>query len=181
MALLGCKQMHRMAQGRVACVRLTALFAVLLTCLCAATHTYAWQGVVTHVSDGDTVWVQPLHGGEAYKVRLQGIDAPEICQPWGSQARAALHAVLQGQVVEVQGHARDSYGRLLAQLSRQGQDVGAWMVGQGYAWSYSYQHHAGVYDALQAMAQSQRIGLFVDARALQPRWFRKRFGSCHTP
>jgi micrococcal nuclease len=181
MALLGCKQMQRMAQGRVACVRLRALFAVLLTCLCAATHTYAWQGVVTHVSDGDTVWVQPLHGGEAYKVRLQGIDAPEICQPWGPQARAALHAVLQGQVVEVQGHARDSYGRLLAQLSRQGQDVGAWMVGQGYAWSYSYQHHAGVYDALQAMAQSQRLGLFADARALQPRWFRKRFGSCHTP
>ena len=72
---------------------------------------------------------------EAYKVRLQGIDAPEICQPWGPQARAALHAVLQGQVVEVQGHARDSYGRLLAQLSRQGQDVGVWMVGQGYAWS----------------------------------------------
>jgi hypothetical protein len=56
-----------------------------------------------HVSDGDTVWVQPLQGGEAYKVRLQGIDAPEICQPWGPQARAALHAVLQGQVVEVLG------------------------------------------------------------------------------
>jgi endonuclease YncB( thermonuclease family) len=39
--------------------------------LFVATPVQAWQGVVTHVSDGDTVWVQPLQGGEAYKVRLQ--------------------------------------------------------------------------------------------------------------
>jgi micrococcal nuclease len=82
-------------------------------------------------------------------------------------------------VVDVQGRARDMYGRLLAQLSRQGQDVGAWMVAQGYAWSYGYQRRAGGYDALQAMAQSQHLGLFADAQALQPRWFRKQFGSCH--
>lgn len=141
----------------------------------------AWQGVVTHVSDGDTVWVQSLQGGQTYKVRLQGLDAPEICQAWGPQSRDALHAVLQGQVVEVQGYAHDSYGRLLAQLSRQGNDVGAWMVGQGHAWSYSYQGRPGVYDTQQAHAQSLRLGLFVDARAVQPRWFRRRFGSCHVP
>lgn len=148
---------------------------------CLVLPVYAWPGVVTHVSDGDTVWVQPLQGGEAQKVRLLGIDAPEICQSWGPQARAALHAVLQGQVVEVHAHAHDTYGRLLGQLTRQGQDVGAWMVGQGYAWSYSDQHHTGPYEGLQQQAQSRRLGLFADGRALQPRWFRKRFGSCHTP
>jgi len=150
-------------------------------CVCIANLAYAWPGIVTHVSDGDTVWVQPLQGGEAYKVRLLGIDAPEICQPWGPQSRAALHAALQGQVVEVRARTRDSYGRLLAQLIRQGNDVGAWMVGQGYAWSYSYQHNAGPYEALQLHAQTQHLGLFSDGRALQPRWFRKRFGACHTP
>ncbi len=100
-------------------------------CVCINMPVHAWPGVVTYVSDGDTVWVQPLQGGEAYKVRLLGIDAPEICQPWGPQSRAALHAALQGQVVEVRARTRDSYGRLLAQLRRQGNDVGAWMVGQG--------------------------------------------------
>jgi len=144
-------------------------------------QAWAWSGVVTHVSDGDTVAVQSLQGGQTYKVRLQGLDAPEICQAWGPQARDALHAVLQGQTVEVQGHAHDSYGRLLAQLSRQGHDVGAWMVGQGHAWSYGYQGRPGVYDAQQAHAQSQQLGLFADARAIQPRWFRKRFGACHLP
>ena len=59
--------------------------------------------------------------------------------------------------------------------------VGAWMVGQGYAWSYSYKNNAGPYEALQLQAQTQHLGLFSDGRALQPRWFRKRFGSCHLP
>ena len=156
------------------CVFLVVVGSTLSTAL-------AWPGIVTHVSDGDTVWVQPLQGGEAHKVRLLGIDAPEICQPWGPQSRAALHAALQGQVVEVRARTRDSYGRLLAQLTRQGNDVGAWMVGQGYAWSYSYKSNAGPYEALQLHAQTQHLGLFSDGRALQPRWFRKRFGSCHTP
>ena len=157
--------------------RCAVTWSVCLICV----QAWAWPGVVTHVSDGDTVTVQSLHGGQTYKVRLQGLDAPEICQVWGPQSRDALHAVLQGQVVEVQGHAHDSYGRLLAQLSRQGNDVGAWMVAQGYAWSYSYQGRPGVYDAQQAHAQNLRLGLFADAKAVQPRWFRKRFGSCHNP
>lgn len=143
------------------------------------THTWAWQGVVTHVSDGDTVWVRSIAGGRDYKVRLLGIDAPEICQLWGAQSRYALHAAVYSQVVEVTGRQHDSYGRLLARLSRQGQDVGAWMVGQGYAWSYRYQKQAGLYDVQQTQAQSLRLGLFADSQAIQPRWFRKRFGSCY--
>lgn len=153
--------------------------AFFCSVLLASVQIWAWQGVVTHVSDGDTVWVQSLQGGPTHKVRLQGLDAPERCQAWGPQSREALHALLHGQVVDVQGHAHDSYGRLLAQLTRQGHDVGAWMVGQGHAWSYSYQGRPGVYDAQQAHAQSQRLGLFGDVRAVQPRWFRKRFGACH--
>ena len=158
-----------------------AMRSFVLVMLLCCNSVWAWLGVVTHVSDGDTVWVQPLQGGEAYKVRLLGIDAPEICQPWGPQSRAALTAVLQGQVVDVRARTRDSYGRLLAQLTSQGSDVGAWMVGQGFAWSYRYKNNAGPYDALQAQAQSQHLGLFAEGRALQPRWFRQRFGACHSP
>ena len=102
-------------------------FVFLTAVWCSS--AWAWLGVVTHVSDGDTVWVQPLQGGDAYKVRLLGIDAPEICQLWGPQSRAALYAVLQGQVVDVQARTRDSYGRLLAQLTSQGNDVGGWWGG----------------------------------------------------
>ncbi len=154
----------------------------LLVCTLGAVWAWpvwAWPGTVTHVSDGDTVWVQPLLNGKTQKVRLLGIDAPEICQAWGPQSRDALQAALQAQVVEVQGHYHDSYGRLLAQLSYRGNDVGAWMVSQGHAWSYNYKERPGLYDAQQSAAQAQGLGLFADASAVQPRWFRKQFGSCH--
>jgi endonuclease YncB( thermonuclease family) len=82
--------------------------SLVLLCAVFCSSAWGWLGVVTYVSDGDTVWVQPLQGGKAHKVRLLGIDAPEICQPWGPQSRAALHAVLQGQVVEVTVRTRDS-------------------------------------------------------------------------
>jgi len=152
---------------------------VVWACSWLSVASWAWSGVVTHVSDGDTVWVQPMQGGEAQKIRLLGIDAPEICQAWGPQSRDALQSLLQGQTVEVQGRHRDTYGRLLAQLTRQGHDVGAWMVLQGHAWSYRYKRQAGLYDAQQIQAQSHRHGLFADGRAVPPRAFRKRFGSCH--
>jgi micrococcal nuclease len=179
-ALVGLNVQSSVMQRFMTLYRLRA--CVVVVCLWASTALASvertWVGVVTHVSDGDTVWIQPVHGGEVHKVRLLGIDAPEICQTWGIRSREALHAVLQGQMVEVQGHHRDTYGRLLAQLLRQGHDVGAWMVAQGHAWSYSYQNFPGPYDVLQMQAQSQRRGLFADPHALAPRWFRKRFGAC---
>jgi endonuclease YncB( thermonuclease family) len=159
-------------------LRLWRGFLFFFVACSTLSNSLAWPGLVTHVSDGDTVWVQPLQGGEAKKIRLLGLDAPEVCQAWGPESREALYGVLQGQWVEVQGRHHDTYGRLLANISRQGYDVGAWMVAQGHAWSSSYKHRAGPYDALQLLAQSQRLGLFADGRAVPPRVFRKRFGAC---
>lgn len=151
--------------------------------LMPALPAHAWLGLVTHVSDGDTVWVKPLQGKQTVKVRLRGIDAPEICQPYGVQAQAVLQAMVLGQWVDVEmaGSSVDNYGRVVATLTRQGQDVGAWMVASGNAWSYSFRHHATPYDELQARAQSQRMGLFADPQAMPPRVFRKRVGMCPSP
>jgi endonuclease YncB( thermonuclease family) len=38
---------------------------------------------VTRVLDGDTVWVKPKGNLAPRKLRLQGLDAPEICQAGG--------------------------------------------------------------------------------------------------
>jgi len=139
----------------------------------------SFQGVVTHVGDGDTLWVRPIAGGEPRKLRLQGIDAPEICQVFGAQSRDALAARLLYQPVLVSTRARDSYGRLLGRISRHGEDMGAWMVGQGYAWSYHHRRHPGPYAAQQAQAQLQRRGLWAGGGAIEPREFRRRHGACH--
>ena len=139
----------------------------------------SWTGQVMHVSDGDTLWVQPDHGGEARKLRLAALDAPERCQLWGQQAWRALHTRLLGQPVQVESGRLDTYGRLLAQVWHEGQDVGAWMVSQGHAWSPTYRGLPGPYDALQRQAQWSRRGLFAHPLGLMaPREFRRWHGSC---
>ena len=153
----------------------------LLLAFCAAT-AQAFGGVVTHVTDGDTVWVQPDAVRAAHrkpvKVRLQGIDAPERCQAWGAQAQAALESRVLHQHVQVQTRAKDRYERTLGTLRLDGVDVSAWMVEQGHAWSDRYRHRLGPYAAEERQARTARRGLFADAGAIEPWRFRKAHGPC---
>jgi endonuclease YncB( thermonuclease family) len=137
-----------------------------------------WSGRVTHVTDGDTLWVQPLQGGEVRRIRMDGIDAPEICQVYGEAARRALTERVQGRQVVVQGRRKDDYGRLLARIYVQDEDVGQWMVLAGHAWSYRHQRSVGPYAAQETQAREQGLGLW-QGRAMPPRTFRRRHGSCH--
>lgn len=146
--------------------------------LAAGAGKSPWAGTVTHVTDGDTLWVQARPGSEPRKIRLTGIDAPEICQVHGEASRNALASRVLGQAVVVMPQHQDDYGRLLARITVQGQDVGQWMVLNGHAWSYRSQHSAGPYAQQEAWARSQVAGLW-QAPAMQPSIFRRRHGSCH--
>lgn len=136
--------------------------------------------MVTHVSDGDTLWVRAAKAPEPVKIRIEGVDAPEICQAGGEASRRALEALVMNQVVVVQGRRRDSYGRLLARLNVHGDDVGSKLVAQGQAWSYNFKRNGGPYAAQEAHAKAARRGLFADRLAQEPRLFRRQHGSCHT-
>ncbi len=138
----------------------------------------AQSGVVTRVVDGDTLWVVTSASAQPLKVRIQGIDAPEICQPGGVQARDALKRLVLGKSVTVASRAQDDYGRTLGTLHMQGQDMGRWMVAQGHAWGSSNRLQKATYADEQRQAQSARRGVFSDAAAEQPGLFRKRHGSC---
>jgi micrococcal nuclease len=152
-----------------------ALMWLLCGLLCAG-GAQAFSGVVTHVTDGDTVWVRP-EGGRPVKLRLQGIDAPERCQPWGPQAQAALASRVLHQQVQVHARARDDYQRTVGSLQLHGEDIGAWMVREGHAWSNHYRRSLGPYAEQERQARAQRRGLFA-APAIEPRVFRKTHGPC---
>jgi endonuclease YncB( thermonuclease family) len=139
------------------------------------------EGKVTRVVDGDTLIVEPDAGGEAVTVRVQGIDAPEICQGHGPEAKRALEEMVLQQPVMVVGELRDDNGRLLGKLLKGTQDVGDRMVRDGHAWSYRYKYDRGPYVAEERMAHSLRRGLHREPEALEPREFRKRHGACTTP
>lgn len=152
---------------------------VSLVCLAGSAAARSLDGVVKHVTDGDTLWVQPA-AGPALQIRIVGIDAPEICQAFGAQARDALAARVLHRHVVVVTRARDAYHRTIGHVSLQGQDLGAWLVSSGYAWSPGYRHRAGPYAAEENQARQAHRGLWA-AEAMEPRLFRKRHGTCHRP
>ena len=142
----------------------------------------AWSGVVTYVVDGDTVQVRSPEGGKPVSIRIDGIDAPEICQSGGTVARDALKHKVLGKRVVVHGKAHDDYGRLVARIALNGEDQGQWMVAHGLAWSYRYRNNEGPYAAQQRLAQSAGLGLFSPAYVSAPAYparFRKQHGSCY--
>ena len=151
-------------------------------CACPALgQAEIWQGTVTHVLDGDTLYVRAVESAQEVAVRLQGIDAPEICQAWGLQSQQALQQALLAQRVTVHGQGPDSYGRQLVRLEWQGMDVGRWMVSHGHAWSYRWGQDGGPYASEERLARVERRGLFGQTRPERPRSFRLRHGSCKSP
>jgi endonuclease YncB( thermonuclease family) len=161
--------------------RLTAgvVLAALALPLLAAERVY--EARVIRAFDGDTVWVQPLPEGRYRKLRLDGLDAPEICQDGGEAARDALAQRVLRQVVRVSERASDEYGRGLARLHHQGEDVGGWLVGSGHAWSYRWRNSGGPYQREEAQARAAGLGLFANRQAELPRSFRQRHGTCAFP
>jgi endonuclease YncB( thermonuclease family) len=115
-------------------LRRIAAFALLLGPLAAGADEVQGRA---RVADGDTMTV----AGE--KVRLFGIDAPELHQSctradgtaWtcGAWAKGVLDDLVGGQEVTCTGDSRDRYGRLLARCAGGGRDLGDALVRAGAA------------------------------------------------
>ena len=80
------------------------------------------------VIDGDTI-----HIG-SNKIRLQGINAPELEELYGKQAKWALHKLVKGQTITAHPSGEESYGRIVAKcFLEDGRDLAAEMVKMGLA------------------------------------------------
>jgi len=141
------------------------------------------EGTVTRVVDGDSLWLTPAAGGRAIEVRLAGIDAPEICQEGGAEAKAFLAELVLKKPARLQpggiGPGRDPYGRTLGTLFVDGIEVNRRLVEEGQAWSLRVKWDQGPYMVQERMARALGRGLHkAGSAALQPRDFRLRHGPC---
>lgn len=160
------------------------LTGIITVCHAWAEDSTVLEAVVIKVIDGDTVWVKTVQKNQRrLKVRLVGIDAPEICQPEGMTAQKALSSQISGGIIQLRTAGHDRYGRVLAQIWRDGRDVGAWMVASGLAWSYKAgQTNQELYGQQEADARASRQGVFAQEDPVAPSVFRKWHGACeHSP
>lgn len=161
--------------------RLVLALACLLglgSSLGAATERPTIEGTVTHVTDGDSLWLAPLPPGAPVQLRLLDIDAPEICQAWGRQARQALQEMVLHKRVSVRTSGHDSYGRMLGTVYVDTLNVNKALVQEGHAWSLRYRYDRGPYVADERMAKALSRGLNREAGAVMPKEFRRTHGPC---
>jgi micrococcal nuclease len=138
-----------------------------------------WPAWVSWVMDGDTVLLVRPGQTEPVTLRIDGIDAPETCQPGGMASRDAMIRLTLRKSAQVTDLGLDSYGRQLGRLSVDGIDVGGEMVRSGMAWAYRFKTGRGPYAGLQRVAEKQKKGVFsASEAAMSPSVFRRFHGAC---
>ena len=131
-----------------------------------------FEAVVVSVYDGDTITVRT---DETIKIRLYGIDSPELKQPFGQSSKQALSGLVFGKKVTVKPDKKDRYGRTIARVEADGWDVSTTMVGTGMAhWYEQYAKHDTELQSAQTKAKSAKLGVWSVPDAIAPWEFRKQ-------
>ncbi len=146
------------------------LIFIISAILVIASPLFALSSKVVSIHDGDTIMV--LQGKRQIKVRLFGIDAPELKQPYGKKSKQFLANLIAGKVVEVEENSKDRYKRTISIVYLGNTDINAQMVANGYAWAY--RKFSKKYTAQESKAKSQRLGLWRDEEPIPPWEWRKR-------
>ncbi|MDD3472705.1 MAG: thermonuclease family protein [Syntrophaceae bacterium] len=125
------------------------------------------------VYDGDTVKV--LKGTKTEKVRLYGIDCPEISQPFYQKARSFTSDKAFGKQVEVVPVQEDKYGRVVGWVYIGDECLNKELVKNGLAWHYVYfAPHETELRLLEKEAREKRINIWSQKKPQPPWEFRKQ-------
>jgi endonuclease YncB( thermonuclease family) len=137
------------------------------------------EGLVVGVSDGDTITVLDQQKN-SYKIRLQGIDAPEKKQAFGEKSKQSLHDLVHSKQVRIEYDKEDKYGRIVGKVTVDDVDVCLQQLVLGMAWHYKkYQNEQSVsdralYSETEMKSKSLKLGLWTDDTPMPPWEFRKK-------
>jgi micrococcal nuclease len=99
---------------------------------------YEYRARLVRLRDADTCILDLDLGFHSWRLdqpyRLLRINAPELSTPEGKAAKAALEDYLTTKVVLVaRTQKTDNFGRFLAELTADGENVSDWLVANGHA------------------------------------------------
>ena len=144
------------------------------------TYSSTENGNIIKIIDGDTVYFLKEGDTKYKKIRLVGIDAPELKQEYGKESRQCLVELIENKPIQLVKFGQDRYQRILAKIKIDQVDINLAMIRKGCAWFYrQYQESLNeddqkFYDQAEQMAQRQFLGLFKNVKALPPWVWRKK-------
>ena len=148
--------------------------------------------VVTHVADGDTINVRPSAGGSETRVRLLGVDTPELhsqshpgADYWAREAMRYTASRVEGRAVTLRlepTKTRDKYRRLLAYVYLGDADIfNLDLVRDGEAYADRRFPHSlrSQFEQAEGEARKKARGLWKDVTESQmppwrQEWLRRR-------
>jgi micrococcal nuclease len=148
---------------------------ILLISFLFTSYSYAFQGKVIRISDGDTITV--LHDGEKEKIRLYGIDTPEMKQSFGKEAKAFTESMVTGKTVNVESVTTDRYGCTIGIVYVDENSLSEEIVKSGYAWVYDRYCKKDMCDKwrlLEKAARQSKTGLWSQNNPVAPWEYRKK-------
>lgn len=132
-----------------------------------------FEAEVVGVVDGDTLDISGPNGQQ--RIRLNGIDCPEMNQPFGNAARGLASDMALHRRFSIKVAGRDRYGRSLADLAfPDGRILNQELVRAGMAWWFQKYSNDTKLEALEREARQKRIGLWSDSEPIAPWDFRNR-------
>lgn len=144
-----------------------------------AAGTLLAEARIIQVSDGDTLTVLGPDK-KTYKIRLQGIDAPEKKQPYGQKCKESLMMLTANLPATVEAYKKDRYGRVVAKVSINGKDVALEQIRNGCGWHYAAyakeqsRTDQAAYAAAEQQARRAKAGLWHDKKPQAPWDYRHR-------
>lgn len=131
------------------------------------------DGKVINVHDGDTITLLDQYN-EKFHIRLQGIDAPELKQSFGSVSQQNLSRLVLGKLVEIYWSKVDKYRRTVGTIMLDGHDVNIEQVKAGLAWHFKkYEDEQPAQDrvtyaAAEQSARAANLGLWQEHDPTMP-------------
>jgi len=152
------------------------MFALgILSCCAAPVFAEDFDGFIIGVLEGDTI--QVMNGSEVLVFRLDGVDAPEIGQPYGTDAYAFTVSLALGKKAHVVTKAAQAWGIQAAVISlASGLNLSHELLKAGLAWwdRINVPHNDSLWK-LEREARTLRRGLWDDADPIPPWEWRKGF------
>jgi micrococcal nuclease len=130
-------------------------------------------GKVVGVHDGDSFTLLTANNTQ-YKIRLNGIDCPELKQDFGNVAKQFTSSLIFGKFVTVQTEKKDRYGRMLGVVVLEnGKVLNEELLRYGYAWHFKKYNNNSKWAKLEINARKNKLGLWKQTNPIAPWDYRK--------
>lgn len=123
------------------------------------------EGEIKEILDGDTFLIENKDG-KIYRVRMLGVDAPEINQNFGEQSQKKLSDLILGKDATVIIRKRDSLERYVGTIYSGGEDINLLQIETGMARYFRQNGYEPVkgdrkaYELAEQKARIERRGLW---------------------